>query len=62
MLMDLSLSVSQQTYFQQDGIPAYNSTRVMDHSINQFNGRVIVTNGLVCWPAVHQNFRFFCVI
>lgn len=50
MVDQLPLEVVRRLYFQQDGAPPHNARQVVEYLGDQFNGRVIATNGPVRWP------------
>ena len=51
LIEELPLETTRQMWLQQDGCPSHNTRAVMDYLNEQFNERVIATNGTVRWPA-----------
>lgn len=50
-LNELPLAVLRRIYFQQDGAPPHNTREVVNYLIENFNNKVIATNGPIQWPA-----------
>ncbi|KAJ8913800.1 hypothetical protein NQ315_002706 [Exocentrus adspersus] len=50
-LNNLPLADLRRIYFQHDGAPPHNAREVLNYLIDQFNNKVIATNGPVRWPA-----------